>query len=98
MKIELKNPNDSSVVSTLLNDIARTHPSAMIQRNTKALDLEKGEIVTGIIVGITSAALYDLVKSLIKRLSRGPAYDGSLRLIIDGKEYTLSELTQKELQ
>lgn len=93
--VELGNPSGSELVSDLLSDcksIARAQGGSVVREDSSSPPGKKGEIITAILIGLATSAIYDLLKMAVKRMRNRPDFDGTATVTVDGREVTLQVL------
>lgn len=89
----MSNPDSNLLISDILKDITNiTDKSNIISVAKEISEGKKGEILTAITISIISAAIYDLLKSLIKKYSSRKDFNYSLKITLNNKKLTLKEI------
>ena len=92
-EITVSNPDSNLLISDILKDITNiTDKSNIISIAKEGSEGKKGEILTAITISIISAAIYDLLRSLIKKYSSRIDFNYSLEISINNKKLTLKQI------
>lgn len=94
MPTELSNPENSALASDALQLVAQLvgeRDSDMEVKRAKS-EGQKGDIILQLILGVSSAAVYDLLKAVVLRFARREDYDRETYVIIDGVRVEFKEL------
>lgn len=90
--VKIKNIEESQLVSDIFNDVIKLS-SDLVDTETvverKNIEGEKGGIITGLLLGLATNAVYDLLKTALLRSKNKPNYDPELKIHIDEIEFTL---------
>ena len=94
----VSNPTDNLLISDVLKllvemSVNQNSTSSVIGK--KEIAGSKGEIVTAIILGMASSAVYDFIKTILKRLINRKDYDPALMITINNVVVTLDDITKK---
>lgn len=98
-QVEVANPSGSEFVSDLLRDLAngvRAEGGTVDREERGTSPGKKGEIITAILVGLATSALYDLLKAALKRMRSRPDFEGSTVIRVDGREVKLQVLVDDD--
>jgi len=94
IKVELTNIENSVLVSDIIKDLSRVLDSKgdNYQMNKSNIDGTKGEIITGIIIGLTVNAITELVKVIIKKYSKREDFNSSTKIQINEIVINIGEI------
>ncbi|MGF9970180.1 hypothetical protein FB592_0970 [Bacillus sp. SJZ110] len=95
-KVLIENVQDNEFVSDLLKGLEQALRSETnsIELQKKVQPNAKGEIITAIAIGLVTNLIYDALKSIIKMYKNREDYEASNKIKINGKEYSLEEITK----
>ena len=93
-KIEINNIENDQIVSQILATVGslaedRKYECEIIKESNQG---EKCNIITTIIINISSSVIYDLLKYAINRYRESKNYNGNVNITVNGKKMTIEEL------
>jgi hypothetical protein len=93
--MEIANPEASVFVSDVLRTLEEAdRGSGHTPTVEYAESAAKGGVISSIIVGVATSALYDLIRAAITRMRERADYDPDAKIAIGGKTTTIGELEQ----
>jgi len=93
--VQLDNPEKSPLISDLLSEIAElAKRQGVATESQSAADArhDKGEIVSTLLLGISSAGAYDLLKAVVMRFCQRKDYDEDASVVINQVVVNLRQL------